>query len=426
MNKKFIVGLSSLALAGTFLACGEGEILTLDGWDEGVRHSVIEENDSTIYKNAIEDCKKDANCKHLVGGDGTSTTVPVATSSAANQNQLPTVSSSSATVPTFRSSSSKVQFASSDSQGAVSSSSQKVVEGGTGDIGTCAPVTNPITKGESTSWKFTFNGKNSIGLTAKGITVYDFEWNFGTSGSKASETITGLSATSAISYANSGVAKASVSITKGAAAYSVQCSDLQVNGAAITGCKCSAAAASVDITEPAAWTVTGCTSAGANITGYTWVGVTGEGASATHTFTEKNQTLAPTVNVANDDNTVQAVVCDEVKSTDASSPDYLLEVAGDQVPQDKIDVANEGCITISGTWSNAYYHPTLTVSCDAKGSNVNLVITYGSESAKGSGEYGVNNIAIPLGSLDAGAVSYQNVCIALTGADVATCGLGTK
>lgn len=330
MNKKFIVGLSSLALAGTFLACGEGQITSMNQTDEAILYSIKDDQkpDSSIVKNAIEDCKNDIACKDLVSGYGSTTPVPVAVSSSANQTLPSVVSSSSATVPTFRSSSSKMQFASSDSQGALSSSSATPVPGGTGDLGTCAPVTNPITKGGSTTWKFNFNGKNSMGLSAKDIIGYDFEWNFGTYGSKASQTITGLGATDPITYLNSGVAKASVKITKGAASYDVQCSDLQVNGAAITGCKCSAAAASVDITEPAAWTVTGCTSAGANITGYTWVGATGEGASATHTFTEKNQTLAPTVNVANDDNTVQAVVCEEVKSTDATSPDYLFTEQG--------------------------------------------------------------------------------------------------
>lgn len=364
MNKKFIVGLSSLAIAGTFLACGDGEVYEFDERNDGpIMFGYVESNDTSIMVNAVNDCKGDPACAGLMG-QAPSTPV-VSSSSIAQQPQQPVVgSSSSAAAPTFRSSSSKIVFASSDSQGGASSSSIAVVPGGTGDIGTCAPTTTPITKGESTTWKFSFNNKNSAGLTAKDIIGYDFTWNFDANASKPSEVITGLSPTGAITYKNSGLAKATVSISKGAAAYSVTCSDLQVNGAPITGCKCAATAATADVADGgiAGWTVAGCTSVGANITGYTWTGATGAGESASYTFTEKGQTLKPSVSVANDDNTVQLVECDEVKAIDSNIPDYEILAnqaagkiaipAGATSVHVKVPVSGQSCVIFcETTWT---------------------------------------------------------------------------
>lgn len=364
MNKKFIVGLSSIAVAGTFFGCGEGDVFKLD--DDDSLASVALQDASVgegMIANAMADCKISPECLVLIGDVPAA---PVSSSSAAQQQQPQQpegISSAQQQPPQFRSSSSKPVFASSDSQGPTSSSAAVIV-GGTGDIGTCAPTDAVISKGGSTTWKFTFNGKNSLGLTPKDIIAYDFNWNFGANASKPSEVVTGLSPTSAITYANSGTAKTTLSITKGTAAYSVTCSDLQVNGAPITGCKCAATAATADVADGgiAGWTVAGCVSTGANIIGYEWTGAVGAGESATHTFTEKGQTLAPTVKVSNDDNTVEVVACDVVKAINSDIPDYEILAnqaagkiaipAGATSVHVKVPVSGQSCVIFcETTWT---------------------------------------------------------------------------
>lgn len=427
MNKKFIVGLSSIAVAGTFFGCGEGDVFKLD--DDDSLASVALQDASVgegMIANAMADCKISPECLVLIGDVPAA---PVSSSSAAQQQQPQQPEGISSAQqqqpPQFRSSSSKPVFASSDSQGPTSSSAAVIV-GGTGDIGTCAPTDAVISKGGSTTWKFTFNGKNSLGLTPKDIIAYDFNWNFGANASKPSEVVTGLSPTSAITYANSGTAKTTLSITKGTAAYSVTCSDLQVNGAPITGCKCAATAATADVADGgiAGWTVAGCVSTGANIIGYEWTGAVGAGESATHTFTEKGQTLAPTVKVSNDDNTVEVVACDVVTAVDASSPDYLFEIEG-QLPQSAIEVKNKGCMTISGTWNNPGYNPNIQVLCDmtATSSPVSFKMTYGDKvyETVGAQSWGFSNQGGAIGQLTSGTVKFDNICVEFSGAEFVKC-----
>ena len=102
-----------------------------------------------------------------------------------------------------------------------------------------------------------------------------------------------------------------------------------MNGAAITGCKCAAAASSVDVAlgQSASWTVSGCTSRGATITGYTWggAGVTGSGTTAVGAVAAKGDVVQASVIVENDDNTKQTVTCPAVKAIDSNIPDYIID-----------------------------------------------------------------------------------------------------
>jgi hypothetical protein len=132
-----------------------------------------------------------------------------------------------------------------------------------------------------------------------------------------------------------------------------------VNGSPISGCKCIAADKKPDISVGGAWTVTGCTSAGADIIGYEWLGAVGTDTSATQAFTAKNQMAAPVVNVSNNDNTVQSVQCDTVVSVDALSPDYeILEhsntgaqaiPAGTTPVHIKVAVGGQSCVVFCQT-----------------------------------------------------------------------------
>ena len=175
------------------------------------------------------------------------------------------------------------------------------------------------------------------------------------------------------------------------------------------------------------WSVAGCaTGAGIGLT-YEWDGLAGETAYSLP-FTAAHPGYTPKLVVKSTDNSMLEVACPTVKVTEG--PEYPLEVKGGQVPQDKIEVANGGCMSITGTWENEYYKPTLTVVCDANSSsNVSLTITHvvGEKTDKvtGTGSNSVN-ATLPVVQLAPGPVDISNVCISLTGAEVAKCGLGTK
>jgi hypothetical protein len=106
----------------------------------------------------------------------------------------------------------------------------------------------------------------------------------------------------------------------------VQCSALQVNGAAITGCECTADAAEVDIngaSATASWKVTGCTS-DATITGYAWsTGVTGSDNTGSMTVSAKGD-QTPTVTVSNAEGTKLDVTCATVKVKDSQNVSETL------------------------------------------------------------------------------------------------------
>lgn len=200
------------------------------------------------------------------------------------------------------------------------------------DLGTCAPVENPISRGDSTSWKFSFNNANSAGIGSKDILKSKFFWNFGVEAIPSKESAVGKLNTSAVTYVMSGVENASVEIFLNGKLWKKQCAPLQVNGSPITGCKCTSSAATVDVAKGgvATWSVTGCSSEEA-IASYSWTGISGDGESASYTFSEKGMTVKPGVTVTNDDKSVDVVECDEVMSYDSSSPDYAIAEPLDHV-----------------------------------------------------------------------------------------------
>ena len=220
---------------------------------------------------------------------------------------------------TGKSSSSEVKSSSSSAK----SSSSSVTEEASF---TCGPEKKTISRGESTVWKMV----KSTSMTASELMSSDFEWTFGDGATPATSSKRGNTSSDAVSYATSGVKTASLTyVPPSGGAKTIACDPLQVNGAAITGCKCTATSETVDVAEGgvAAWTVTGCTTQGANITTYTWggTGVTGEGTSATATLAAKGDVIQPTLVVGNDDNTLQDVTCPAVKAIDSNTPDYVFD-----------------------------------------------------------------------------------------------------
>lgn len=234
--------------------------------------------------------------------------------------------SSSSSEEVKRSSSSLKTDVSSSSEKKSSSSSEKrsssseklsssVMEPDS-EYGSCVPVNNPINRGEKTAWKMSRNA--SVG--AQVILNADFEWFFN-DGSPATSQKHGNMSSDEIRYTTSGTKNAKLTFTpQGGTPVTIDCAPLQVNGTAITGCKCSASeTGEVDVGSTVEWTVSGCRSNGANIVGYEWGGgVVGDGVSATATLTEKNEVIGPTVVVSNDDNTLLSLECPAVTAVDTS------------------------------------------------------------------------------------------------------------
>ena len=199
------------------------------------------------------------------------------------------------------------------------SSSSKVNPVVVTGLGSCAPVNTSIEKGSSTKWKFSYN--LDAGFSAIDFAKATYVWNFGAGAIPATDATPSTSAP--VTYTNSGIAVASVTVTMhNGNTETIQCSPLQVNGDPITGCKCTTEATSVDFTATpdVTWSVTGCTSASSPLT-YNWNGTDG-GTTFTNSFTAATASYAPTLKVGNSDNTVIDVACPAVKVTEG--PEFIL------------------------------------------------------------------------------------------------------
>lgn len=203
------------------------------------------------------------------------------------------------------------------------SSSSKVNPVVVTGLGSCAPVTSTIEKGASVRWKLTYN--SDIGFSAIDLARADHVWNFGAGAIPATDATPSTSAP--VTYTNSGIAVASVTVTmQNGNTETIQCSPLQVNGDPITGCKCTTEANSVDFTATpdVTWSVTGCTSASAPLT-YNWNGTDGA-ETFTNSFTAATASYAPTLRVGNADNTVIDVPCSAVRVTEGA--EYVIKEFG--------------------------------------------------------------------------------------------------
>ncbi|MFA6835590.1 MAG: hypothetical protein WCR04_04210 [Fibrobacteraceae bacterium] len=321
MNKKIFCGLALLGtIAGVFVACGSGDV-SKASVEDSTNIAIAETEYANKIDSALAACSADPSCNANAAASSAS---PVSSSSVVvepgSSSSILVPSSSSKAV--LSSSSVAINFSSSSKVVSSSSTLSSSSSGGTSDgsvNGTCAPVPATISKGESTVWTFAITSPAGVpGITAQAKASFDWTMTGSTEGTASG---TGLKTTKG-TYAASGSYGASLVVDGN----NVKCSELQVNGAAISGCSCKAASSTVDVATggAATWTVSGCTSL-ATITGYTWKDATGTSTTGTATLTTKNQTVTPVVSVANDDNTVQAVTCETVKATDSSAPDYVLD-----------------------------------------------------------------------------------------------------
>lgn len=329
MKKKLFIGFASVAAVGTFWACGDGTINEWDEQDEITKASFIRADGDTtdlasMRKAAFSDCMANPDCEakyhdYLLD--------PTAYSSAEDQPV------SSATGPTssmsFPMSSSSINRTTKQS-----SSSRNIIDPGSSSaetvpvtgLGSCAPTKSPIDKGGSVTWDFTPNLASGTGMNE--FIQASYTWNFGDDG-----TGTGMTST-AVSYTTPGSKAASVTVTIGLKSETVACKPLQVNGTPITGCTCEPTNIQPDVNagESATWTAKGCTSSGATITGYTWIGATADasGLIATAPVAAKGDVVSGVSFIAeNDDSTKVTITCDDAKAIDKSIPDYIIDGTAD-------------------------------------------------------------------------------------------------
>ncbi len=327
MNKK-IYGLMAMGVATGFWACGSGDIMTVSGDDVYV--SMVAEDTITIDGTVnSEPAKLKQRCPQCFEGSvpSSSSVTPPPTPNYSSSSRPANQSSSSERV--VKSSSSGASSSSytypqnsSSSNGGGASSSSKTP---TGDdrIGSCAPEQAIYEKDaaeKGVKWKFT----RDPSVAATSLLSASFKWTTadGTPSTASATGTGGLYHTA--KYTTSGVHNASLTVSMGAANYTIQCSPVQVNGEPITGCKCTTEATSIDYTATptATWSVTGCTTgAGLNLA-YQWDGAPGE-ASYSPTFTAAAASYAPVLKVANDDNTVVDVTCPAIKITEG--PEYIIK-----------------------------------------------------------------------------------------------------
>ena len=327
MNKKIYVGMMSLGVAATFWACGSGDIITPNNIDEVLKGYVAEE--PTVGLNMVTE-KECPACFEGAVASSSSKKVRSSSSSQQNPNQQDQSSSSSKIEVNTSSSSARPpsEYSSSAYRPPVSNSSSSSQSMPEGTIGVCAPTKDisEIDEGGKVTWKFTQN--KEVIKDATMLLSASFNWTFegATPSSATAKGAGGMS--QSVTYSTSGDHGATLVVSIGNSPYQLTCSPVHVNGAKITGCKCSATDKKPDISVGASWSVAGCTSAGANIVGYEWTGATvadpAHPEKAAAALTEKGQTVAPVVRVSNDDNSVTDVQCEEVTAVDALSPDYEI------------------------------------------------------------------------------------------------------
>lgn len=318
-----------------------------------------------------------------------------------------------------------------------------------GELGSCAPVETPINKGVAGAAQFKFkpNSQDVSGYGPLDFVTASYDWDYG-AGATAAGTETSTSAN--VTYANSGVVNASVTVKMSdGKSQKIQCSPLQVNGDPITGCKCTNdAVGTVDFkqTPNVKWTVSGCTStAPTTVNSFKWEGTEGAVNTFTKTFTAATDSYAPKLVVGNSDNTVQTVTCPAVKVS--NGPEYMFTITRasgtTRIDKTSLAVPDGGCITIAYSFTSNYQNenPKVLVSCSARRTDcdesvkvnyacpedISLSLSYGTVT-KSSGKSSSN---VDLQGFEPGEPLVEGlnkelskkVCVTLTGnnVDAATC-----
>ena len=444
MKKKLVFGLSAACIAGAFWACGDGEIINADASLEGLATTLVNEGlGEGEIKSALANCVAGApgyeGCQEEMANPPdiieTSSETPASSASQTPGTSASQVPHSSSSILRQTSSTGPIGQLSSSSQAQtpvsqiveVSSSS---VQPSTGDTnyGTCAPKVSTIELNTSTTWTFS---KGAAITNPMDMMSAKLEWTF-EGGSIPSYTVTGSTTSEAVTYTTSGDKNASVTITTKNGSGVVQCSPLHVNGQKIEGCECVPTNIQPDVSkgESATWTASGCTSK-ADIIGYTWKGATADatGLVATAPVTAKGDLVTGvSFTVANDDNSVETISCDDAKAIDATQPDYLFNITGNQINGTIDTVLNEGCMSVRGQWTDQWNSPSFKVLCDGKADDQSVGMTFtmtydGKTVGTGSGPWGFSNAGGQIGQMKQGEIAFDNICVTFTGASFVKCNI---
>ena len=277
---------------------------------KAVSSSTKKAESSSASKSSSSSSKKDAASSSSV----------TKTSSSSSASKI----SSSSKKAVSSSSSSKVVEKSSDSKSSSSkkvessSSAAPILTGG----GTCAPTKSVVEQGETVVWKYTVGGN----VKATDLLDAIFKWSTPGGTPESFESKGTVSVSDAVVYETSGLHTAKLVLSTSKETYNIDCDPVQVNGAQITGCKCSTEAGSVDFTATpdVTWSVSGCTSGAGLELSYEWDGDAGA-ASYTRTFTTAIKAYAPKLIVKNSDNTMVEVACPSVKITEG--PEFEIKAS---------------------------------------------------------------------------------------------------
>lgn len=281
---KFFTLAASLLVFG-MVACEDTDLRAVSG----IESVVMESSSSTISSSSSE----------IVSS---SSTIP-------NGNSSSSAVSSSSSVKVNSSSSVKVNSSSSvagetkpSSSSAKSSSSAESVE----ILGTCAPQKDSIVMTQWATWVFTQTSPADTSVASSLKFKWIIEGSYqGTGSGKGLRNVSGQ-------YPDTGTYIARLSIAGGD---TITCSPLTVTVAPITGCKCTASAETVDVSNGyglANWNISGCESL-LGISAYTWSNdVNPTWANASLTFTAAGQSVTPTVAVSNDNGSYLEVTCPTV------------------------------------------------------------------------------------------------------------------
>lgn len=283
-KSKFFTLAASLLVFG-MVACEDTDLRAVSG----IESVVMESSSSTIPSSSSEIVSSSSTIP-----DGNSSSSAVSSSSSVKVN-----SSSSVKV---NSSSSVAGETNPSSSSAKSSSSAESVE----ILGTCAPQKDSIVMTQWATWVFTQTSPADTSVASSLKFKWIIEGSYqGTGSGKGLRNVSGQ-------YPETGTYIARLSIDGGD---TITCSPLTVTVAPITGCKCTASAETVDVSNGyvlAKWNISGCESL-LGISSYTWSSdVSPTWVDASLTFTAAGQSATPTVTVSNDNGSFLEVTCPTV------------------------------------------------------------------------------------------------------------------
>ena len=283
-KSKFFTLAASLLVFG-MVACEDTDLRAVSG----IESVVMESSSSTIPSSSSEIVSSSST---IPNGNSSSSAVSSSSSVKVNSSSSVKVNSSSSVAGETKSSSSSAK----------SSSSAESVE----ILGTCAPQKDSIVMTQWATWVFTQTSPADTSVASSLKFKWIIEGSYqGTGSGKGLRNVSGQ-------YPETGTYIARLSIDGGD---TITCSPLTVTVAPITGCKCTASAETVDVSNGYAlanWNISGCESL-LGISSYTWSSdVSPTWVDASLTFTAAGQSATPTVTVSNDNGSFLEVTCPTV------------------------------------------------------------------------------------------------------------------